>query len=249
MANPRSASGACVISWGSVAQSVGRILSTVRAGRHLISSEQFSNILSLGSPSVWQSNSFTARFRTFADPVSGLIHERRLPDGSFDHATQAGRFVNPGHALEGLSFVMARLRERMDGDQLRFALEKTRTMGAFGWDDEQGGVFYFRDACGLPLVKHEAPLMAWWPQAEAMTAMLRAYEFSRDSWYLNYFRKVDRYVTDHLRDAEFGEWFAYKAVDGRQFHDYKGSRFKGYFHVPRALLDCIGVLRRLEESR
>ena len=36
MANPLRASGAWVISWGSLLQSVGRILSTVSMGRHLI---------------------------------------------------------------------------------------------------------------------------------------------------------------------------------------------------------------------
>jgi len=189
-----------------------------------------------------------ARFRTFADPDTGLIHERRFADGSFDHTTQAGRFINPGHTLEGLSFLMARLREKPDDALLRFALEKTRTMGTFGWDAEQGGVFYFRDERDLPLFKNDAPLKTWWPHAEAMTAMLRAYAFSRDDWYLEYFRKTDRYVTEHLRDPKCGEWFAYKAVDGRQFHSYKGSRFKGFFHIPRALLDCISVLKELEVS-
>ena len=189
-----------------------------------------------------------ARIRTFDDPQTGLIHERRRTDGSFDHDTQAGRFVNPGHTLEGLSFILAHLGEKPDAELLRFALAKTRTMGAFGWDDEQGGVFYFRDERDLPLAKNEAPLKAWWSHAEAMTAMLRAYEFSRDGWYLDYFRKTDRYVTDHFRDGAFGEWFAYKQVDGRQFHSYKGSRYKGFFHIPRFLLDSIAVLKRLEVS-
>jgi len=189
-----------------------------------------------------------ARMRTFDDPATGLVHERRLPDGSFDHDTQDGRFINPGHTLEGLSFVMAHLREKPDADLLRFALEKTRKMGTFGWDDEQGGVWYFRDERDLPLAKNDAPLKAWWPQAEAMTAMLRAYELSHDSWYLDYFRKTDRYVTENLRDPRGSEWFAYKTVDGRRFHSYKGSRFKGFFHIPRALLDSIAVLRRLETA-
>lgn len=187
-----------------------------------------------------------AAIQTFADPKTGIIHENRFVDGTFDCSTQIGRFVNPGHALEGLSFIFARLREKPNAELLNFALEKTWTMGRFGWDDEQGGVRYFRDAQDRPLMRPEAPLKAWWPQAEAMTAMLRAYEFSGDSRYLDYFLKVDAYATAHLRDAKNGEWFAYKAVDGRQFHSYKGSRYKGFFHIPRYLLDCIQVLKRLE---
>ena len=187
-----------------------------------------------------------AAIRTFSDPQTGLIHERRFVNGAFDHDTQDGRFVNPGHTLEGLSFIFARLREKPDADLLKFALEKTVTMGEFGWDDEQGGVRYFRDEQDRPLMRNDAPLKAWWPQAEAMTAMLRAYEFSGERRYLDYFLKADAYVTANLRDAEHGEWFAYKAVDGRQCHSYKGSRYKGFFHIPRYLLDCIQVLKRLE---
>ena len=184
--------------------------------------------------------------RTFDDPKTGLIHERRFLDGTFDHDTQDGRFVNPGHTLEGLSFIFARLREKPDAELAKFALEKTWTMGTFGWDDEQGGVRYFRDERDAPMMRNDAPLKAWWPQAEAMTAMLRAYELSGERRYLDYFLKTDAYATANLRDAKDGEWFAYKAVDGRQFHSYKGSRYKGFFHIPRFLLDSIAVLKRLE---
>ena len=55
-------------------------------------------------------------------------------------------------------------------------------------------------------------------------------------------------MTGHFRDGAFGEWFAYKQVDGHQFHSYKGSRYKGFFHIPRFLLDSIAVLKRLEVS-
>lgn len=188
------------------------------------------------------------RIRTFADPQTGLIHEHRLADGTFDHATQEGRFINPGHTLEGLSFIMAHLRQKPDADLMRFALEKTRVMGGFGWDDELGGIKYYCDERGGPVARNDAPLKAWWPQAETMTAMLRAYELSRDPWYLDFFRKVDRYVDENLRDSARGEWFAYAAVDGRRFHSYKGSRFKGFFHIPRFLLDSIEVLKRLETA-
>lgn len=184
--------------------------------------------------------------RSFADPKTGLIHERRLPDGSFDHDTQDGRFINPGHTLEGLSFILARLREKPDAALQAFALEKVRTMGTFGWDDEQGGVRYFRDEQDKPVSRNEKMLKTWWPQAEAMTAMLRAYEATGERWYLDYFLRTDAFVTARLRDAACGEWFAYGAVDGRQEHSYKGSRYKGFFHIPRMLLDCLAVLKRLE---
>ena len=38
------------------------------------------------------------------------------------------------------------------------------------------------------------------------------------------------------------------SLGGRMFHDYKGSRFKGFFHIPRQLLDCIQSIDRMRRS-
>ena len=88
-------------------------------------------------------------------------------------------------------------------------------------------------------------LKAWWPQNEAATAALRAFEASGDREFLEMFEMVEEYAWRHLRDPQGPEWFAYAAVDGRQVHSYKGSRFKGFFHLPRHLMDCVAVLDRL----
>ena len=93
--------------------------------------------------------------------------------------------------------------------------------------------------------KHEFMLKAWWPQNETATAVLRAYEASGDNVFLEMFEQVENYAWQHLRDTEYPEWFAYAAVDGRQYHSYKGSRFKGFFHLPRHLLNSIETFDRL----
>ena len=121
-------------------------------------------------------------------------------------------------------------------------------MFEFGWDPVDGGIWYFRDALDMPMARHEYFLKAWWPQNEAASAMLQAYELSGDGWYLEFFRKIDSFAWRNLRDAEHGEWFAYAPVGGRMFHDYKGSRFKGFFHLPRQLLDCIQAIDRMQRS-
>lgn len=188
------------------------------------------------------------RIRRFAEPKTGIVVERAPKSGGFELGTQFGRFVNPGHALEGCSFIMRHLRERPDSETLAFVLSTVRTMGEFGWDPIDGGIWYFRDVCGLPMSRHEYFLKAWWPQNEAASAMLQAYELSGDGWYLEFFRKIDSFAWRNLRDAEYGEWFAYAPVGGRMFHDYKGSRFKGFFHLPRQLLDCIQAIDRMQRS-
>ena len=63
--------------------------------------------------------------------------------------------------------------------------------------------------------------------------------------YEDLIRKIDDYCDAKLRDPKHPEWFAYAASDGRQWHSYKGSRFKGFFHVPRHLLDAIEACERM----
>ena len=50
----------------------------------------------------------------------------------------------------------------------------------------------------------------------------------------------------YLRDTEYPEWFSCVAIDGKRVHTYKGSRWKGLFHLPRYLLKCAEICRRLE---
>ena len=185
------------------------------------------------------------RMRRFTHPETGLVFERAPASGGFDLDTQYGRFVNPGHALEGCVFIQRQLRERPDAELADYMCKTTRRMLDWGWDDELGGIYYRTDAMGKPQFNNDAVLKAWWPQAEAMSAALGAYELTRDSEFLGYFRKIDDYCDAKLRDPKHPEWFAYAASDGRQWHSYKGSRFKGFFHVPRHLLDAIEACERM----
>ena len=91
-------------------------------------------------------------------------------------------------------------------------------------------------------------LKAWWPQNEAATATLKAFEVSDEIKFLDYFEKIDAFSFLYLKDPEYPEWFAYAAVNGRQVHSYKASRWKGFFHLPRFLLNSIQIFERLENK-
>ena len=189
---------------------------------------------------------------TFRHPEKGIFPENRRADGSFDLDSQTGRFCNPGHALEGMSFILEILRKRKESDPelvnryLSGTLSCVERIFHFGWDQEQGGIYYFRDILDKPLEQKECMLKAWWPQNEAATAMLRAFEASGDEKFLDLFEKIDGYSFLHLKDPQYPEWFAYAAVNGRQVHSYKASTWKGFFHLPRFLLNGIDICTRLE---
>lgn len=183
--------------------------------------------------------------RLFREPTTGLLFERRLPSGGIDLDSQDGRFVNPGHSLEGLSFVLQRVRLSKNAADLAWALDAARRLGEFGLDPRDGGLTYYRDGLDQPVAKFEAPLKVWWGNCESASAFLQAYELSGDDFFRRAFESVDRFNFTHLKDPDYPEWFAYAATDGRQFHSYKGSRWKTFFHLPRHLLTCIDVTRRM----
>ena len=179
---------------------------------------------------------------TFRHPKYGIILESLLADGSFDLESPTGRFTNPGHALEGMWFIMEYARTTGNDDMRRRALGITHATLEYGWDSVRGGIRGCRDILGKPVIRSD---VAWWPQAEAALAALLAYEATGDEFYADFFRKIDDYVTARLRDPEYPEWFAFASVDGVQDHTYKGSLFKGFFHVPRYLLNATRICRRL----
>lgn len=179
----------------------------------------------------------------FCEPESGIILERSLADGTFELDTQDGRFSNPGHALEGMVFLLEHCSSGGDSRLIVPAVEVVRRTLPWGWDAEAGGILYYRDIYDKPLAKNECMLKAWWPHNEAATAALRAWRMTGENEFFDWFLRIDEYAWRTLRDPVFGEWFAYGMVDGRQIHSYKGSRWKGFFHLPRYLLKSIRLLR------
>ncbi|MBQ2630789.1 MAG: glycoside hydrolase family 88 protein, partial [Kiritimatiellae bacterium] len=190
-----------------------------------------------------------AEMRRFKEPNTGLLMERVRADWSFDMDSQYGRFVNPGHAVEAMSFLFAYIASSGRREHLDFARDTALRMFDFGWDAERGGGFVYRDACGKPVDKTDWMLKTWWASCEAATAMLRGWRLTGDSRFLDRFRLVDAYDWENFRDPDFPEWFAYAPVDGRRVHSYKGNVRKGFFHLPRRLLECIDELSAAGDER
>ncbi len=185
----------------------------------------------------------------FCHPEYQLIFERICVDGSFDLESQDGRFVNPGHALEGMWFIMEAARNGKRPGDLQRALDICRTTLKFGWDEQQGGIRYFCDIQNRPLARNDGVLKTWWPQNEGANASLLAYELGGDPFFLDYFAKIDDFAWKNLRDPVFPEWFVCAAVNGRQAHTMKGSRWKTFFHLPRYLVNCSRIARRLAKQQ
>jgi len=192
-----------------------------------------------------EAESLVREMKRFVEPGTGLMMERTRVDWSFDLDSQYGRFVNSGHTVEAMSFLFRHIAQSGKTEHLAFARDIALKMFDFGWDAEGGGGFVYRDAGGLPVDKTDWMLKTWWADCEAATAMLRGWSLTGDVRFLERFMLVDEYDWANFRDPDFPEWFAYAPVDGRRIHTYKGNVRKGFFHLPRRLLDCVAELEQV----
>jgi N-acylglucosamine 2-epimerase len=182
--------------------------------------------------------------RYFVKPELAAVLEVVGPGGEVvDHFD--GRQLNPGHALECAWFILHEGKRRGDRRLVQLGSTMLDWMWKRGWDDEFGGVFYFRDLLGLPVQEYWHDMKFWWPHCEAIVATLLAWTLTGDDKYAHWHKQVHEWSFRRFPDAEFGEWYGYLHRDGRISTRLKGNMWKGPFHLPRMLWYCW----RLSEER
>ncbi len=170
-----------------------------------------------------------------------VVFENVGPGGEFVD-TPVGRLLNPGHAIEMAWFLMHLARRTNDTTLTRDALDILDWSLARGWDDEYGGLFYFLDSESRPPMQLEWSMKLWWPITEAMYATLLAWDISGERRYLEWHRRISAWGFTHLHDPYGSEWFGYLDRRGEPTHTLKGGAWKGFFHLPRALLYSVQLL-------
>lgn len=180
----------------------------------------------------------------FYQPSLGLILENVLEDGSFSD-TFEGRLLNPGHAIEAMWFVMDLGKRMNDRGLVRKACDIMLNTLEKGWDKEYGGIFYFLDVHGHPPQQLEWDQKLWWVHVEALVALAKGYAATGDERCEKWFRIVHDYTWKHFRDPEFGEWFGYLNRRGEVLLSLKGGKWKGCFHIPRALFQVWKTLEKI----
>lgn len=183
----------------------------------------------------------------FYQPDRGLILENVNPDGSFSDSFE-GRTVNPGHGLEAMWFVMDLAARRGDTALIERARNLTLSILEYGWDEKFGGIFYFLDIDGHPPLQLEWDQKLWWVHVETLVSLLKGYLHTGDKRCMDWFEKVHAYTFAHFPDPENGEWFGYLNRQGEPLLTLKGGKWKGCFHIPRALYQCWKTLEAIEEK-
>ena len=182
--------------------------------------------------------------RDFMKPEFRCVLETVGPKGEFLDNFD-GRLVLPGHAIEVGWFILEEARHR-NGNRRLIDIGTSIIDWSFelGWDGECGGLYYFRDARGLPVTEYWQDMKFWWPHNEAIIGTLLAYQLTGDEKYARRHRTVHDWAHAHFTDPVHGEWFGYLRRDGSVATALKGNMWKGFFHLPRMQWYC---WQRLEE--
>ncbi len=179
----------------------------------------------------------------------GVILENVNSDGSFSD-TFDGRLFNPGHNLEAIWFMLDIAERNDDQVLIQNLVSIALSVIKKGWDEQYQGIYYFLDLKGAPPQQLEWDQKLWWVHLEAMVCMIKAYRLTGNAACKEWFLRLHQYSWQHFRDPEFGEWFGYLNRRGEVLLNLKGGKWKGCFHVPRALYQIYNTLEsiRREES-
>jgi N-acylglucosamine 2-epimerase len=180
--------------------------------------------------------------RDFVKDDIACVMEQVAPNGDIiDHID--GRTLNPGHAIEGAWFILHEAAHRgNDPHLIKLGCRMLDYMWARGWDEEYGGIFYFRDVYGKPVQEYWQDMKFWWPHNETIIATLLAYLLTGDPKYAGWHQCIHAYAYDKFPDRTHGEWFGYLHRDGSVAQPAKGNLFKGPFHLPRQEWYCTHLL-------
>ncbi|MGV3766364.1 MAG: AGE family epimerase/isomerase [Chitinophagaceae bacterium] len=181
----------------------------------------------------------------FYDETTGLILENVTPEGNLSDSFE-GRLVNPGHVLEAMWFLMDVGTRFNDEKLIARCIEIAYHTLEYGWDKEFGGIFYFMDRKGAPPLQLEWDQKLWWVHVEALVCMARAWQLTGDQKAADWFEKLHQYTWSRFRDPEHGEWYGYLNRRGEVLIPLKGGKWKGCFHVPRALYQVYTTLEKME---
>ena len=189
----------------------------------------------------WRDHCIEEIERYFVKPDLQCVMENVAPDGSVvDHFD--GRLLNPGHAMEAAWFIMQEGAIRRDSRLVQLGCQMVDWTWARGWDAEHGGMFYFCDAAYKSPQEYWHDMKFWWPHDETLIATLMAWKLTGEPRYAQWHEQVRAWSFQHFADPQHGEWFGYLNRDGSRSSTVKGNLWKSFFHHPRALWMCHGML-------
>lgn len=200
-------------------------------------SMELKDLLDVGQVERLSDTIISKIFNQFYHKESGLVLENISLEGEFIDSFE-GRLLNPGHAIEAMWFIMNLGIHKKNDAMIKKAEQIMYQQLEHGWDNKHGGIFYFMDFKGYPPQQLEHDQKLWWVHLETLVALAKTYAYNQSPKAAEWFEKVHDYTWNHFRDKEHGgEWFGYLNRQGKVNLPLKGGKWKGCFHVPRALME------------
>ncbi len=170
--------------------------------------------------------------------------------------TLLSRYVNPGHAIESMWFVMKTASKYRRNECIEKAGKGLKKAFELGWDQEKGGLFRYVDMNGgkpegeeshclyEQMVLETWDMKLWWPHSEALYATLLAYELTGDSEFLALYDRTHNYAF-HIfpnPNPEIGEWIQIRDRVGLPVNKIVALPVKDPYHILRDILLIIELL-------
>lgn len=170
-----------------------------------------------------------------------------------------GRIIDPGHTMESLWFSMKEGVGRGDRSIIERAGEIVDWVIDRAWDEEYGGFYQNVDVFDATPQK---PFLStryididvawsdkiWWVQAEALYTLALSAILTGNERHFKYFLKLHRYCKDYFSDPQYGEWYSMLRRDGSVLSDRKGFELKGFYHVPRCVMQLVLLFDKYIEA-
>ncbi|NPV07964.1 MAG: N-acylglucosamine 2-epimerase [Anaerolineae bacterium] len=168
-----------------------------------------------------------------------------------------GTYINPGHTLESMWFVL-HYAEGAENEKMKAeAVQTIRRALELGWDDQYPGLFQFAHMEGgrprgpVPQGLEDHPMIhklqedwdakLWWVHSEALYALLLAHYYYQPDWAREWFWRVHDY-TFATYPAPEGEWMSIRNRDNTPVDKVVALPVKDPFHVPRAFMHIVRLL-------
>lgn len=197
----------------------------------------------------------------FRDPADGLIAEMRSDD-PVRRASLLGQYINPGHMIESMGFVIQLARTLNRPERIAQAVDTIRAACRIGWDVPFGGFpQYLHRTGGAPRGSVPPELAGqemirklqenwdnklWWPHSEALFALLLAAAQTGEPDLMDWYAKAHDYTfaTFPNPDPAIGEWIQIRTRDGQPVDKIVALPVKDPFHITRAFLLILELLER-----
>lgn len=178
----------------------------------------------------------------FVDPVTHFVHEWRRRDYA-PLPPPEGTYIDIGHGIESMWFVLHWARRRGRTDLYPRAAAAIRKHLETGWDPEYGGLFHSADIRGVAPADPHWDKKLWWTHSEALYALLLTESLTEEAWCGEWFGRVRSWCDTHFLMPEHGEWRQRLNRQGEPVTDVVALPVKDPFHLARALILMIELLR------